>query len=261
VWVLWIIVLSVVVGLMVFYSNRSREAPSAPARAARAALPPIGGQAGTNVALDELGAFVTALREGSVEFDASVVANPPIALKNGESLAVVCYEVILREARSMQQGVYGGPRLRMAKNLSFNLGGFRAAPHEELRDVDSGDLVLTSRRMVFLGEKCTINVDLSQIVGVEPYLDAVAIHRANKQHTEMFCNLNRQQMAFSADGRRMTLISGLVAACAIERLIARNEAAPPPAEPRASTAGAEVARPRAPRTSSRSSRSFAQAAT
>ena len=152
-----------------------------------------------------------------MEFDASVVANPPIALKQGESLAVVCYEVILREARTVQQGVYGGPRLRMAKNLSFNLGGFRAAPHEELRDLDFGDLVLTSRRLVFLGEKRTINVDLSQIIGVEPYLDAVAIHRANKQHTERFCNLNRQQIAFSPDGRQMTLISGLVAACAAEK--------------------------------------------
>ena len=57
----------------------------------------------------------------------------------------------------------------------------------------------------------------------------------------MFCNLNRQQIVFSADGRQMTLISGLVAACAIEGLIARSEAAPPAAQPRASSAGAEPA--------------------
>ena len=122
-WVFWIIVLSAVVRLVVFYGTRSREARSTPARAARTAPSPIGGQPGTNVALDGLGEFLTALREGSVELEASVVANPPIALKQGESLAVVCYEVILREARTVQQGVHGGPRLRTAKNLSFNLGG------------------------------------------------------------------------------------------------------------------------------------------
>jgi hypothetical protein len=94
--------------------------------------------------------FLDALREGSIPFDMSVLAKSPIALRSGENLAFVCYEVILKE------------------------------PHT----VDKGDLVLTTRRYVFLGEKRTLSVDLSEIIGVEPYGDAVAIHRAGKEQTE-----------------------------------------------------------------------------
>ena len=71
--------------------------------------------------------FLDTLREGSISFDTSVLAKSPIALRSGESLAFVCYEVALME------------------------------PHV----VDRGDLVLTTQQYVFLGEKRTLAVELS----------------------------------------------------------------------------------------------------
>ncbi len=115
----------------------------------------------------------------------------PVALKRGELVSGLCRDVTVREPRRVTQGVYGGPRMRLAKNLSFNLGAFRAAPHEELHDVDRGTLVLTYKRYAFIGEKRTGSAYLSQIVSIEPYRDAVAVHRANKQRLEMCCNLDR----------------------------------------------------------------------
>jgi len=147
--------------------------------------------------------FLDALREGSIPFDTSVLAKSPIALRSGENLAFVCYEVILKE------------------------------PHT----VDKGDLVLTTRRCVFLGEKRTLSVDLSEIIGVEPYGDAVAIHRAGKEQTERYGNLNKQEIAYTADGQR-TLISGLVVACALEGLMAQSRASSPPAQAQVSESGA-----------------------
>ncbi len=167
---------------------------------------------------DSLRQFLDALREGSIPFDTSVLAKSPIALKGGENLAFVCYEVVLKEARAVQQGVLG-------------------RPHEELREVDSGDLVLTTRRYVFLGQKRTISVDLSEIISVEPDGDAVAIHRANKEQTEMYGNLNTEEIAFTSDGQR-TLISGLMVACALEGLMAQSRAASPPAQVQVAQSGA-----------------------
>ena len=157
----------------------------------------------------------------------------------------MCPDVDMREPRTVTQGVYGGPRIRIAENLSFNLGGFRSAPHEELRDVDTGTFVVTTRRFIFLGGKRTASVNLAQIVDVEPYQDAVAIHCSNKQRTEMFCNLDRQGFEFSVEGRNhMASVSGGVLACIIEGLIAAGEAATPPARPRVSAAGSRGAGPR-----------------
>src|SRR5450759_1871796 len=133
--------------------------------------------------------FLDALREGSIPFDTSVLAKSPIALRSGERLAFVCYEVALKE------------------------------PH----DVDKGDLVLTTQRYVFLGQKRTIAVERSEIIGVEPYGDAVAIHRAGKEQTEMYGDLNRQEIAYTDDGQR-TLISGILVACALEGLMTRDRA-------------------------------------
>jgi len=163
--------------------------------------------------------FLDALREGSIPFDTSVLVRSPIALRSGETLAFVCYEVVLREARSVAQGLYGGL-----------LG--------KLHDVDKGDLVLTTQRYVFLGEKRTISVELSEIIIAEPYEDALAIHRSGKQQTEMYGNLNTQEIAYTDDGQ-LTLISPLVVACALEGLMARHRAASPPAAAQFPTSGAD----------------------
>ena len=64
--------------------------------------------------------------------------------------------------------------------------------------------------------------------GVEPYGDAVTVHRAGKEQTEMYGDLNRQEITYTADGQR-TLISGLVVACALEGLMTRDRATSRPA--------------------------------
>jgi len=185
-----------------------------------------GGRSDGEVASADLQSFLLAVRDGSTTF--RLDGESPVALKRGEFAALRCPDVILREPRRVTQGVYGGPRVRVSKSLSFNLGAFRAAPHEELHDVDRGELVVTSKRYVFIGEKRTVSANLTMIVAVEPYLDAVAIHRSNKQRMEMFTNLDRYGFDFEWEGRsHMASVSGLVVACALEGLMAGGEAAVP----------------------------------
>jgi len=185
-----------------------------------------GGQSDGEIALADLQLFLDAVLSGSARLAASQDA--PVTLKRGELVIAVCCEVTLREPRTVTHGVYGGPRVRVSRSLSFNLGAFRAAPHEELRNVDSGSFVLTDKRYIFMGSKRTASASLSMIVGVEPYQDAIAIHRSNKQRMEMFCGLGREQFSFSIEGRdHAAALNGAVLAYLIEGLVAADAAAVP----------------------------------
>ena len=186
-----------------------------------------GGSSDGEIASIDLENFLSALREGSTVFRMGD-CDAPIALKRDEFVSIRSPGVVLREPRRVTQGVYGGPRVRLARNLSVNLGAFRAAPHEELRDVDQGELVVTNKRYVFMGEKRSISASLGMVVGIDPYLDAVAIHRSNKQRTETFCNLDRYGFSFEWAGRKHDAsLTGRVVAYALEGLIGGLHAAMP----------------------------------
>ena len=88
--------------------------------------------------------------------------------------------------------------------------------------------MLTDKRYIFMGSKRTASASLSMIVGVEPYQDAIAIHRSNKQRMEMFCGLGGEQFSFSIEGRdRAAALNGAVLAYLIEGLVAADAAAVP----------------------------------
>lgn len=89
-----------------------------------------GGSSDGEIASADLESFLAALRDGSTTFRLPD-GESPVVLKRGEFAVMRCPDVVLREPRRVTQGVYGGPRVRVAKNLSFNVGAFRAAPHEE----------------------------------------------------------------------------------------------------------------------------------
>jgi hypothetical protein len=195
------------------------------------------------IASADLESFLGALRDGTTTFRLPE-GESPVALKRGEFVAVLCPDVILKEPRRVTQGVYGGSRVRLAKTLSFNLGAFRAAPHEKLHDVDRGTPVLTNKRYAFMGEKRTVSAILSQIVSIEPYRDAVAIHRANKLRLAVYCSLDRYGFPFAWQGRtHEAILTGRVVACAFESLIAESEATPVVRRP-ASAARTTAAEPR-----------------
>ena len=176
-----------------------------------------GGQSDAEIAVTDLQLFLDAVLSGNARLAAST--DVPVTLKGGEAIIAVCSKVTLREPRTVTQGIYGGPRIRVSRTLSFNLGGFRAAPHEELRDVDSGNFVLTDQRYIFMGSKRTATASLSMIVGVEPYEDAFAIHRSNKQRMEMFCGLGHELFSYNFEGRSHTApLNGAVVAYLIEGL-------------------------------------------
>lgn len=168
--------------------------------------------------------FLSLLQKGSFNFQTSI--NSPIILKKGEEIFLLLNNISLLEPRAVRTtvGGYGGPTFRVAKGVSFRLGGVsaRSESHEELRNIDKGTLVLTNKRLIFIGSKRTTNIALNKIIALEPYKDGVASQRENKQKTEYFIGTDTNKINFSIEGREYTLpVHGVILKAAIEGKIAQ----------------------------------------
>lgn len=168
---------------------------------------------------NDLVSFVNELDQGIVNL--SPITNSPIILKKGEEACVVLGGITLIEASAVRQtrGAYGGPTIRVAKGVSFRMGrvAARSESHEELRNIDQGTLVLTNKRLIFIGSKRTTNIDLRKIIAIEAYKDGIASQRENKQKTEYFTGTDRHTLTFTINGRSHTVpFTGLIMKAAVE---------------------------------------------
>lgn len=166
----------------------------------------------------DINQFLNNLGNGQVNINCSTPS--PIIPKKNEVTNLVMLNISFLEARSVRQtiGGYGGPSIRVAKGVSFRLGGVsaRSVSHEELKKIDQGTLVLTNKRLIFLGSKRTINIDLRKIMAIEPYRDGIGSQRENKQKTEYFTGTDKTTLTFTHDGRSNTIpVNGVVLKAAI----------------------------------------------
>ncbi|MCX6727183.1 MAG: hypothetical protein NTY75_05290 [Candidatus Shapirobacteria bacterium] len=114
-----------------------------------------------------------------------------VILKKNE----ICYTCIngaqLWEDRAVRvtTGGYGGPRIRVAKGVSFGMGGFgaKSVSHDERKLIDNGTFIITNTRVVFAGKSKTIEFPLNKVVSVDSIpLEGIVINRSNKQKTEYY---------------------------------------------------------------------------
>lgn len=148
----------------------------------------------------------------------------PVILRKNERAVLVLEGVSFWEPRAVRRttGAYGGPTVRVSKNVSLRLGGVqaRSESQEELKEIDRGVLVLTNRRMIFAGSKRTINIDLRKILSIDAYRDGIASRRENKQKTEYFLNTDRSGISITVDGRTYDVpVTGPVLKTVIEGMI------------------------------------------
>ena len=145
----------------------------------------------------------------------------PILLKGGEEAVFVLAGASLHEPRAVTRGAYGGPSLHVAKGLTLRVGGFQAQSHDELKEIDTGTLVLSTKRLCFAGRLRSLEVFLSKLISVDAYSDAVAIRRTGKEKTEFFFGLDHHTYTFTVQGRSYSEpMSGLILKYAIEGLLA-----------------------------------------
>lgn len=78
---------------------------------------------------------------------------------------------------------YSGPtaRIKIMKGVYYRAGsiGVQRSTSEELQLIDSGRIFITSKRIIFLGNKKNSNILLSKILSINPYSDGVGIEKAS----------------------------------------------------------------------------------
>ncbi len=133
-------------------------------------------------------------------------------------------DVTLSEPRSVRDttGTYGGPTIRIAKGISWRMGGFKAKSesHEELRTIDKGTLTITNKRLIFTGAIKNSNTDIKKILSIEPYQDGIAINKDGKQRPEYFTRVDNHMITVSIQNRTYEIpMDGIMLKMLIEREI------------------------------------------
>jgi hypothetical protein len=94
-------------------------------------------------------------------------------------------EVVDREFRGGAHGV----SVRIAKGVTYRVGqvrGHSAAVGSHLEAQDYGDLVVTDRRAVFMGNKKTLEYRRDRLVGLAQYTDGLRLSVSNRQAASLF---------------------------------------------------------------------------
>jgi len=186
-----------------------------------------GGMSDAKQMEEDIDYYLDQLRNGNIpSFD--VAENTEIILKRNENVILNMNYVSLQEPRAVRTttGKYGGPSFRVAKGVYFRLGAFNAQSesHEEIREIDTGALALTNKRLIFLGDKRTVNIDIRKVVSVHPYRDAVEIRREGRERTQYFMGINRTNIKIQVEDRiYKEPLSGIVLMCLIEGLAKQIE--------------------------------------
>jgi len=134
-------------------------------------------------------------RELPLKFNEEV----PIILKKNEEPHLFFPNIELHEDRMIRRRVGGA--IRVAKGVY--LGSSRSESSPERKHIDTGELILTNKRLVFIGARKSVDIDLRKIIGIEPYRDAICINRSNKKNVEWFIgNFGVMKIDVEIEGRK-----------------------------------------------------------
>ena len=140
----------------------------------------------TQLALDKY-ALLWRIENGELP----LIAGPaPIQLQEGEVCHLACrsfwHELRNYTARTERPGP--APSVKVPRGLTYRVDG--AAPKRITRDglapVDWGLLYVTSRRLVFVGQKTREAIRFNELLGLEVFADAIVLEKTSGRRPHLF---------------------------------------------------------------------------
>jgi len=178
-------------GVAILYGDNRAKGKAAIAAADAASL------AAYHRQLDATDAWMDDHRDRG-ELPKMICAAVPTGFDQDEEVLCVLPGIDLMESRAVRHSIrrgssaYGGPTIRVARGLSFRLGGSDSIGQtvsessDELRQIDTGTLVLTTKRLAFFGSLRTNNSSLDDLIGVKDLGNGIQVHRERKQKAETY---------------------------------------------------------------------------
>jgi len=125
----------------------------------------------------------------------SVGRIPPMAvgmhLAKGET-AYLQLHAALCETRAVRHSTHTGGAFRIAKGVTVGRGYTTSESHEEWRQISTGILYVTNKRLVFDGDMQNRVVKIEDIVSAQASAAQVAITTTSRQKTMIFDRVNGQ---------------------------------------------------------------------
>jgi len=132
-------------------------------------------------------------------FGAPAVTSP-LELKKGESACFVCPAVLARiQSRTQFVGSSSGFSFPIGHTgIRYRVGSFRGHPiqQQSLTRLDTGLLVVTNQRLAFVGQSKSVAIQLTKVVHVEAYTDAVAVLHEGKENADYFLTTTPKRTVF-----------------------------------------------------------------
>ena len=106
---------------------------------------------------------------------------PDINIQKSEKLHFSTYISWLEQRRVTKRVNYGGPtaRIKLAKGVYYRAGslGVQRVSEDVWQTIDSGQLYLTNKRLIFMGEKGNKTIRINKILDINPYSNGVDIQK------------------------------------------------------------------------------------
>ena len=121
---------------------------------------------------------------------ATVFIDQSIFLSNGECMFLKEKESRLKETRAVRKNSGSGLGFRVMKGVY--LGGYsgKSESHQEWRILDSGELVLTNKKIIFRGNNENRTIPIDKIVAVKVYTDGIELTTESKSKSSIFAVKN-----------------------------------------------------------------------
>jgi len=140
----------------------------------------------TQAALDKY-ALLWRIENGELPF---IPGPAPAPLQDGELCHLACrsfwHELRNYAGRAERPGA--APSVRVPRGLTYRVDG--TAPKRVARDglapVDWGSLYVTSRRLVFIGQKTRETTRFTELLGLEVFADAIVLEKSSGRRPHLF---------------------------------------------------------------------------
>jgi hypothetical protein len=112
-----------------------------------------------------------------------------LVLKKNEVAATAVPATLCRFATQTRYvGGSHGVSIPLGHGFRYRISSYRGHPiqSQNLARVDTGQLVVTNQRLVFLGAKRDVSTPLAKVLQVEPYSDAIGIGREGKESRDIY---------------------------------------------------------------------------
>ena len=147
----------------------------------------------------------------------------PAELKDNEEAYLSIPDIILSEPQISKKTSFE-TSFKLSKGVTVKSGAKKttSAPLKKLKEIDTGTLVITNKRVIFVGIKKTVSIDLRKIFSINIFKDGISIQRENKKRIEYFTGTDQHTLTFVIEGREQTFtLEGNIVRAMILGLIAK----------------------------------------